>query len=191
MMFNFINATKYLEFDPIQKVLKASNLYNPEVVKPEESAPIVGYQSEEKYDQKEINRIKETIKYMESRGEGAKGEGQDYSFSQPSGIEAFGDALGAYQITEAKLRENSRRFLGKNITKDEFLNNPELQDKYIESQIKFLLDRGFKTNSLFSAHRGGWSNLSRNATMERNKKYQQYMNEAMEKYNSILEDEKE
>ena len=153
---------------------------NQESQKKEQS--VVGYQSEGEYEQEEVDRIRNTIKYMETRGEAARGEGMDYSFSQPSGIKEFGDALGAYQITEAKLRENSRRFLGKNVTKDEFLNNPELQDKYIESQIKFLLDRGFKTNSLFAAHRGGWSDLRRAATMERNKKYQQYVNEAMEQY---------
>ncbi len=176
-MFNFLGATQYLTFNPVNKLLST---FNKNEVK-KEDIPVKEYQSQNEHDINDISAIKDTIKYMESRGE------QDpYSFSQPSGIKELGDALGAYQITEAKLRENAKRFLGKSVSKDEFLNNPELQDKYIESEIKYLLDSGFKVNSLFSAHRGGWSDLRRSATEARNKKYQQYMNEATQKYKEFL-----
>jgi hypothetical protein len=180
-MFNFLGATQYLTFNPVNKLLST---FNKNEVKKEDIL-VKEYQSQNEHDTNDISAIKDTIKYMETRGEAAKGVGKDYSFYQPSGVKELGDALGAYQITEAKLRENGKRFLGKNVTKDEFLNSPELQDKYIESEIKYLLDSGFKVNSLFSAHRGGWSDLRRSATEKRNKKYQQYMNEAFQKYNEI------
>jgi len=143
-----------------------------------------GYQSKNEYPDTTINNIKNTIKYMESRGEKAP-----YSFSQYSGDPDLGDALGAYQITEAKLDENAKRFLGKDVSREEFLKNPKLQDKFVESEIKYLLDNKFKTNSLFSAHRGGWSDMTTPATKARNQKYNQYMTEATQKYNELSQNQ--
>lgn len=180
-MFNIIDTTEHFIFDPIKKVLSKISA-KPTVAMPEpQENPINTYQSIKQYPQKEIESAKQAIKYMETRG-----EKNPYSFSQPSGVKELGEAMGAYQITEAKLKENAKKFLGRNVSKQEFLNNPELQDKFVESEIKYLKDNNFKIDSLFSAHRGGWSDMSRQATINRNNKYKEYMNQATQKYNEIL-----
>jgi len=171
-MFNIKDTTQRLIFDPIRKTL------NPIVVPPMEPT---GYKSKGNYPEKMVSSIRDSIRYMESRG-----EKNPYSFYQHSGIDELGDALGAYQITEAKLNELSQKFLGRKVNRDEFLKDPSLQDRYVESQIKYLLDNNFKVNSLFTAHRGGWSDMSRQATIKRNSKYKQYMDEATKKYKELI-----
>lgn len=149
----------------------------------------VGYKSTGDYTPKwtggmqvdKVKSIKEAIKYNESRGEEIP-----YSFYQPSGDKNIGDVLGAYQISEAKLKENAKRFLGKDVTRQEFLANPSLQEKFVESEIKFLLDNNFSVESILGAHRGGWSDMSRQATVQRNNKYKDYISSGMPVYNQSL-----
>jgi hypothetical protein len=189
-MFNFIDTTEHFIFDSAKKVLSKLNtgiFKSPATAAlstPVNTAlqGINQYQSVNQYDPKTIEAAKGAIKHMETRG-----EKDPYSFSQPSSeSNKYGDALGAYQVTEARLNENSKRFLGKEVSKDEFLKNPELQDKFAESEIKFLLDRNFKMNSLFASHRGGWSDMSSKEIARIREERKDYMTKAMKKYQELL-----
>lgn len=83
-----------------------------------------------------------------------------YGFKQPSGKKEYGDALGAYQITEARLKEKSKSFLGKVVSPKEFLASKELQEKFMDEEIKFLIgEKGYSIREFFAAHRGGFSDL--------------------------------
>jgi hypothetical protein len=169
------NTTQYQSFDPINYVSKPrQKVEEPEIVLDPET-----------------EKIRRVIKYMESRGYTDPNETEDgaYKAINPASKENYGDALGAYQIKEATLSDNAMRFLGKRVTKDEFLNSPELQDQFIRAEIKYLQDAGYKTNSLFAAHHGGWSDQTRNATINRNTKYEKYMNDAMKQYDSLTQEE--
>ena len=110
----------------------------------------------------------QSVAHNESRGV----DGDKYSFKKFSGREDMGSDLGKYQITSAKLKENAKRFLGRDVTEEEFLNTPGLQERFIREEYKFLKSKGFTDpGSMLAAHRGGWSDLNREATTKRNKKY--------------------
>lgn len=50
-------------------------------------------------------------------------------------------ALGAYQIMPGNVRAWSQKFLGRTISPQEFLNNPQLQDYIAQRQLKEYYDR--------------------------------------------------
>jgi len=158
--------------------------FNPETYVPKKPTP----EPEIKLDP-EVERIRKTIKYMESRGEAAKGKNVDYGFSQFSGDPKLGDALGAYQITEARLREKGLSFLGKKVTKDEFLASPELQDKFMRSQIPWQKENGMLLDSVFATHRHGWGYMTRQNMINAKTIREQYVREAMAQYNTFMQEE--
>lgn len=176
-MFNIINTTENLEFDPINYISKPYK-------KPVEPEVVLD---------PEVEKIRRVIKYMESRGEANKGLNVDYSFSKPSGNPKdpnyLGLALGAYQITEARLREKGKSFLGKKVTKDEFLASPALQDQFMRGQISWQKKMGMLLDSIFATHRGGWGKLTRKDMIDRKTQYEQYVKEAMAQYNKETQEE--
>jgi hypothetical protein len=119
-----------------------------------------------------INKMLEVFRHQESRG-----EKNPYSFSQYSGVENLGDALGAYQVTEGELRTYGKKYLGKDVTAKQFLENPKLQDTYMTNKIIDFENRyKFSVPEMFGAHRGGIGGRS-------NPNYQQYIQEAVNLYN--------
>ncbi len=186
-MFDIVDTTEHFIFDPIKKVLsKLSMKPTPVPAQQLQKNPIITYQSKNQYPQEQIEAAKQAIKYMETRGEAAKGTGKDYSFYRYSGDPTLGDALGAYQITETTLKDNAKKFLGRNVSRQEFLNKPEMQDKFYESEHKYLRDMGYKIDSLFAAHKGGWGHMDTPSVKSMKEKNKGYMTEAMKKYNEFL-----
>lgn len=82
-------------------------------------------------------------------------KGNPYKFHQPSGNPALGRALGKYQITEAELRKNMKRYIGSNTTPDQFLNSPDIQDKYAINQAKYRNSLGYTPQQIADFHRAG------------------------------------
>lgn len=68
-------------------------------------------------------------------------EEQRYSSSQFSGKPKLGDALGKYRVTENELKHYSPRYLGIEVTRKEFLENPGLQDRYVLNKFKTLTEK--------------------------------------------------
>ena len=110
------------------------------------------------------------------------GEKDPYSFSQPSGYKKIGNANGKYQITDAELKAYAPKFLGKEITPQEFLSSPELQDQFMEAKAKHLLeDLKLTPDKALAAHRAGYSNLD--ILPEKVKEHQGYVDKGLELFN--------
>lgn len=103
-----------------------------------------------------VKKIQTQIKHNESEG-----QSDQYGSSQPSGNKKDGDALGAYRVTESELKTYAPRFLGKSVTKGEFLSNPSLQDSYMKEKISSLLRRGLTSDEVLAVHRDGMSDLTK------------------------------
>jgi hypothetical protein len=86
---------------------------------------------------------------------------------------------GKYQISNDKIKENSKRFLGKEVTSDEFLNSPELQEEFMDKMIEHLRRLGIKKfDTLLALHRKGFSDISaaRIKRLKRNADVIKYLN---------------
>lgn len=68
---------------------------------------------------------------------------------------------GKYQVNEQTLKTYSKKFLGKEVTPEEFLKSPELQEKFMENAIKHLRTLGAKSLDAFLIlwHKG-WGDVS-------------------------------
>jgi len=118
-----------------------------------------------------INKMLTAIRHQESRG-----EKDPYSFTRFSGFKKLGDALGAYQVTEGELKSYAKKYLGRQVTRQEFLSNPKLQDEYMTKKLsRFQKEFKMTIPEAFLAHRGGL-----NADP---KQYQVYVSEAIDQYN--------
>lgn len=129
----------------------------------------------------DTERILASLRHMETRG-----EKDPYSFYQSSGNSDIGDALGAYQITEAKLKEQSKKLgYAHPITRDQFLQNPNMQDDFMRKMVdqRFKGEFNFDLPTMFAAHRGGFSDLNNMASVYNN--YKQYADEGVQEYNSL------
>lgn len=107
-------------------------------------------------------------------------EEKRYSYNKPSGIKLFGRDLGKYQVTDAELKTYAKRYLGRNVTSDEFLKNPKLQDEYMDNKIKYLREQGYTDAEIAAIHRGG-INTDLNST--RSKKYSEITLKHLDKLN--------
>lgn len=130
-------------------------------------------------DKRSMDAIKSAISFNESSK-----TGDPYKFRKQSGIKKYGEDLGKYQITTAKLNENSKRFLGRQVSPDEFINNPKLQEKFIESEINFLLNKSYTLPQIFAAHRSGWSDFGEKQEKVYNRK--KYVDSAINHYIKVL-----
>lgn len=109
-----------------------------------------------------------------------------YSFTQPSGVKKYGNANGAYQVTDAEIKERSKQFLGRDITPKEFIANPTLQDQYMDGKLKYLQSQGYnKPEDFIASHRAGFSDTSEEAKAKRLKERANYVKAAMNYYNSL------
>ncbi len=122
-------------------------------------------------------KLIETIKYNETRG-----EENPYTFSQPSGNDALGLALGAYQITEGELKTYAKRYLGRAITAEQFLANPGIPDEYLKNTIDSLTKRGLSVEDILAVHNKGASDLRPEALKETREKAKEYIKSGMEVY---------
>lgn len=125
---------------------------------------------------KKLEAVKEAI----SQNEKIKTGEDVYKFHKFSGDKRYGDDLGKYQITSARLKEKSKAFLGRSVTDKEFLNSPELQEKFMDEQIKFLLKHNYSVAELIAAHRGGFSDF-RNKKKVLNER-EKYTQKALDEY---------
>jgi len=100
--------------------------------------------------------VKQRIANNESRG-----VKNSYLIKKFSGSPRMGFNLGKYQITSARLKEKSKDFLGRVVSDDEFVNSPELQEQFMDSQIKWLKSFGLSDDEILATHRGGWGDLSK------------------------------
>lgn len=93
-----------------------------------------------------------------------RGEKDPYTFFQWSipdlgPASPLGKALGRYQVTEARLREKAKDFLGKKVSSQEFLSNPALQDAFIKAQVAWQKENGLSDEEVLATHRRGWGNM--------------------------------
>lgn len=68
---------------------------------------------------------------------------------------------GKYQINEKTLKSYGKKFLGKDVSPEEFLTNPDLQEQFTEKAITHLKSLGVKSQDaiLIFLHRG-WGDIS-------------------------------
>lgn len=96
---------------------------------PSKGMPITVSPEPQKMD---INQIAQSLGMVESSGNyGAIGK-------PVKGKNAYGK----YQVMEQNIPEWSQKYLGRKISKEEFLNNPELQDKIAMGKINELIAQG-------------------------------------------------
>lgn len=140
-------------------------IVNPKNIKPAEAKP----NPKEAYN---LNNILKVIRHQETRGQLSP-----YRFVRFSGDDKQGNANGAYQVTDGELKTYAKRYLGRQVNSDEFLKNPKLQDQYMSNKISDWINR-YKMDlpNIFVSHRGGIN--------ARIPDYQQYVDEAVNLYNS-------
>lgn len=98
----------------------------------------------------DVSEIKNAIGQAESRG-----EKEPYKFSRFSNRKDLGNVLGKYQVTEGELKSYSKKYLGKDITTNDFLNNSQLQETYMDNKISDWKKMGIDLDNIISNHRGG------------------------------------
>ncbi len=99
-------------------------------------------------------RVREAIAHNESRGV----KGDPYMFSRESGMAALGKALGRYQITEGELKTFGPKYLGQNVSAEQFLKSRALQDNYMNTKIAKLSEQGYTPENIADIHRAGFTN---------------------------------
>lgn len=109
-----------------------------------------------------VERILSAIAYNESRG-----EAEPYRTRTPSGIKAYGDALGKYQVLEAELSDNAEKFLGERVSAEAFVQSPTLQERYMQAKVKFLLDEGLSLEDILAVHRRGMTGYGNPEVLEK------------------------
>lgn len=83
------------------------------------------------------------------------------SFKKPyETIGVTGD-LGKYQVNPITLKSYSKKFLGKEVTPEEFLANPDLQERFFENGVQHLSNLGAKSLDVFlMLWHEGWGDIS-------------------------------
>lgn len=82
----------------------------------------------------DMSSYRDAIASIESKGSG------DYSAVGPTHPK-MGRALGRYQVMESNIGPWSKAALGREVTPDEFLANPQIQDQIFDSQFKGYVDK--------------------------------------------------
>lgn len=96
--------------------------------------------------------VKDQIAFRESKG--------DYQAVNHGNSNGTID-LGKYQINEATLKSYAKKFLGRDVSEEEFLSSPELQEKFMEKEIEHLKSLGVKKfDTLLALHHLGWGDVS-------------------------------
>lgn len=109
----------------------------------------------------DIKELASQIATAETRGETEPYSTSKWSNRKLGPASPLGKDLGKYQITSARLSEKSKEFLGRKVSDSEFLKSPELQDKFIEAQIRWQLSHGMTPDEVLATHRRGWGNMKK------------------------------
>ena len=125
----------------------------------------------------DVQRVVSSIKGNETGG-----IQNPYSFHQPSGSKAMGNANGAYQITDGELKTYAPRFLGRAVTPQQFLSDPSMQDTYMSHKVMSLANRKLSAPQIMAVHRGGMSDLTPEGISSMQTKYASYVHSGMLKY---------
>ena len=113
-------------------------------------------------------------------------KGDPYNSFQYSGKKAYGDALGAYRVTESDLKTHAPRYLGKSVTRQEFLSSPQMQDTYMTNRANYLNQQGYTPQQIADIHNQGMTNESSpGSTIYQNPSYVNSFNTT---YNGPLSD---
>tara|TARA_R100000750_G_scaffold44043_1_gene29422 strand:- start:2579 stop:3118 length:540 start_codon:yes stop_codon:yes gene_type:complete len=105
-----------------------------------------------------IAKIKNAIAINET---GIIPKGEKYKFRQSAGTkDPTNEALGKYQVTSEELATYAKRYLGRDITPDEFIKNPTAQEKYMDGKIKRFWDEDHTAEQVADIHRRGVKNSS-------------------------------
>ncbi len=99
-------------------------------------------------------RIRNAIAYNESRGVPT----DPYIFIKDSGNKNLGRALGKYQVTEGELKTYGGKYLGQNVTPQQFLGSRAFQDNYMNGKIARLTAQGYTPQQIADIHRAGFTN---------------------------------
>ncbi len=99
-------------------------------------------------------------KFLNSIGSNETGgvQGNRYAFSQPSGSSSLGNALGKYQVTEGELKSYGKRFLGQDITPQQYLASTTAQDNYMRGKANYYAGQGYSPQEIADIHRKGIKN---------------------------------
>ena len=118
------------------------------------------------------SKVRKDIAYRETRGE------KDPYSATNKNSNGTSD-YGKYQVNEQVLTTYGKKFLGKEITPDEFLKNPNLQEEFFDKAIEHLKSLGAKTPEVIMMlwHKG-WSDVSstRIQELKNNPAVQKYLN---------------
>lgn len=114
-----------------------------------------------------------------------------YNFSQYSGVPAYGDALGKYQVTSGELNSNlGHQFVGTTtpVSPAYFLSNPGLQDTYMTNKINYLAQNGLQPAGIIAVHNQGMTGFGNPQTVQQkiaraNSVNNNYVNRALAAYN--------
>lgn len=122
----------------------------------------------------DMGKTLKTIRHLESRG-----ESDPYNFNRDSGQKKQGKALGAYQVTEGELATYSKKYLGAQISPEQFNKSQELQDKYMTNKVNRMINEyDMSLEEILAVHRGGITYPEQAL-----KKYAQYVKEGIIEYN--------
>jgi hypothetical protein len=123
----------------------------------------------------QTQKIRDAIAHNETRGVA----GDPYAFYRSSGSKAAGRALGKYQVTEGELKTYSGKYLGQNVTPQQFLASPAYQDNYMNGKIARLSAQGYTPHQIADIHRAGFTNSSApGSTTYQNPAYVKSFNDA-------------
>jgi hypothetical protein len=81
--------------------------------------------------------------------------GDPYLSSQPSGKPGYGQAMGAYRVTEADFNRLKGRYLSPEVTAKDFQNSPALQDKYMTNRALAMAAQGYTPQQIADFHNKG------------------------------------
>lgn len=84
--------------------------------------------------------------------------GNKYASLQPSGVSKLGNALGKYRVTEGELKTYGKKYLGQNITPQQFLASTTAQDNYMINKANTLASQGYTPQDIADIHNKGITN---------------------------------
>lgn len=137
---------------PVQQpnILGALKQNNPNQFPNQLNPNIQQAQKQQQQQEPIVNNTMSSIAEIESGG-----EKNPYSLVTPAGNGE--SSLGKYQFKSKYLPGFTKQYLGKAMTKEEFLNNPQAQEQLMKARTQDLLDKGHSPNDIASIHFTGHS----------------------------------
>ena len=95
--------------------------------------------------------------------------------------------------SEARLKEQAPKVLGRIVTPEEFMKSPELQEEFQSKMLDKLQNQfGFTPEEILATHRGGWGDVTKDEKTIRKmldrklKERKDYVTEGMSIFNEDL-----